>query len=84
MVATLVRSVFNFFDQTLRHQAGRKQLDSLVMHAGQKLFAVVIDETNIRQIHQQRDFLGRARLPALVQFVDTTPGELAFEKKPRC
>ncbi len=83
MVATRGRSVLNFFDQTLRHEAGRKQLDSLVVHAGQKLFAVVINETNIRQIHQQRDFLGRARLPALVQFVDTTPSELAFEKKPR-
>ena len=83
MVATSDRRVFNFFDQTLRHQAGRKQFYSVVVHAGQKLSAVVIDETNIRQINQQRDFLGRARLPALIQFVDTTPGELAFEKKPR-
>jgi hypothetical protein len=83
VVATLGRSVFDFFDQTLRDQAGRKEFDSLVVHAGQKLFAVVIDEANIRQINQQRDFLRRARLPALVQFVDTTPGQLAFEKKPR-
>ena len=84
MVATGGRSVLNFFYETLRHEAGRKQFDSPVVHAGQQLFAVVIDETNIRQINQQRDFLGRTRLPALVQFVDTTPGELAFEKKPRC
>jgi len=83
VVATRGRSVLNFFNETLRHEAGREQLDPLVVHAGQKLFAVVIDETNIRQINQQRDFLRRARLPALIQFVDTTPGELAFEKKPR-
>ena len=56
MVATLGSSVFNFFDETLRHQAGRKQFDSLVVHARQQLFAVVIDETNIRQINQYRDF----------------------------
>ena len=83
MVATSGRRVFNFFDQTLRHQAGRKQLDSSVVHAGQQFFSVVIDETNIRQIHQHRDFTGRARLPALVQFGDGTPGKFAFEEKPR-
>lgn len=83
MVATVGSSVFDLFDQTLRHQAGRKQFDSLVVHAGQQLFAVVIDEANIRQINQQHHFLGWTRLPALVQFVDTTAGQLAFEKKPR-
>lgn len=83
MVATFVSRAFDFFDQTLRHQAGRKQFDSLAMHAGQKLFAVVIDETNIRQINQYRYFISWTRLPALVQFVDTTASQLAFEKKPR-
>lgn len=57
MVATFGSSVFDFFDETLRHQARRKQLDSLVVHASQKLFAVVIDETNIRQINQYRYFI---------------------------
>lgn len=56
MVATRGRSVFNLFDQTPRDQAGRKQLDSLAVHASQKLFAVVVDEANIRQINQQRHF----------------------------
>jgi hypothetical protein len=56
VVATFGSSVLDFFDQTLRHQAGRKQFYSLVVHAGQKLFSVVIDETNIRQINQHRDF----------------------------
>ena len=57
MVATFGSSVFDFFDETLRHQARRKQFDSLVVHASQKLFAVVIDETNIRQIHQYGYFV---------------------------
>ena len=57
MVATFGSSVFDFFDETLRHQARRKQLDSLVVHASQKLFPVVIDETNIRQINQYRYFI---------------------------
>ena len=57
MVATFGSSVFDFLDQTLRHKAFRKQFDSLVVHAGQKLFAVVIDETNIRQINQYRYFI---------------------------
>ena len=83
MVATSAPAVFNFFDQTLRHQAARKQFDSPVMHPREQLFAVVIDEADIRQIHQHRDFAGRARLPALVQFVDRTPGQLAFEEEPR-
>lgn len=83
MVATLGSSVFDFFDQTLRDQAGRKQLDSLAVHASQKLFAVVIDEANIRQINQYRYFISWTRLPALVQFVDTTASQLAFEKEPR-
>ena len=66
MVATFGQSVFDFFDQTLRHQAGRKEFYSFVMHSREQLFAVVIDETNIRQIHQHRDFTGWTRLPALV------------------
>ena len=57
MVATIGSSVFDFFDETLRHQAGRKQFYSLVVHAGQQLFAVVIDEANIRQIHQYGHFI---------------------------
>ena len=83
MVATCDRRVFDLFDQTLCHDALRKELDSLVVHAGQELFAALVDEADIRQIHQHRDFAGRARLPALVQFVDRTPGQLAFQKKPR-
>jgi hypothetical protein len=83
VVATCCRSVLNFFDQTPRHQAGRKELYSVVVHASQKFFAVVIDETNIRQINQYRDLIGWTRLPALVQFVDATSRQLAFEKKPR-
>ena len=30
------------------------------MHAGQQLAAVVVDETNVRQINQERDFARRA------------------------
>ena len=66
MVATFGSSVFDFFDETLRHQARRKQFDSLAVHAGQKLFAVVVDEANIRQINQYRYFISWTRLPALV------------------
>jgi len=83
VVATFGQSVFNLFDQTLRHQAGRKEFYSFVMHSREQLFPVVIDETYIRQIHQQRDFAARTRLPALVQLVDRTPGKLAFEEEPR-
>jgi hypothetical protein len=51
VVATLVSSVFNFFDQTLRHQTGRKEFYSSVVHSREQLFSVVIDEANIRQIN---------------------------------
>lgn len=83
MVATFGHSVFNFFNQTLRHQTRRKEFYSSLMHSCEQLFSVVIDETNIRQINQYRHFIGWARLPAFIQFVDTAPGQLAFEKKPR-
>ena len=43
--------VFNFLDQTLRHQTGRKEFYSSLMHSCEQLFSVVIDETNIRQIN---------------------------------
>ena len=51
MVATSDRDVFNFFDDALRHDALRKELDSLVVHPGQELFATLVDEADIRQIH---------------------------------
>jgi len=51
MVATCDRRVFDLFDQTLCHDALRKELDSLVVHAGQELFAALVDEADIRQIH---------------------------------
>ena len=83
MVATSDRDVFNFFDDALRHDALRKELDSLVVHPGQELFATLVDEADIRQIHHQRDFAVWARLPAFIQLVNTWPGKLAFQKKPR-
>ena len=51
MVATCDRRVFDLFDQTLCHDALRKELDSLVVHPGQELFAPLVDEADIRQIH---------------------------------
>ena len=83
MVATFGRCVFDFFDETLRHHALRKELDSLVVHAGQQFFAPFVDEADIRQIHHQRDFAVWARLPAFIQFINTRPRKLAFQKKPR-
>ena len=53
------------------------------MHAREQCFSVFVNEANVRQIHQQRDFARWTRLPALIQFINAGARKFAFEKKPR-
>ena len=65
-------------DEALAHEAGRNEPGSVIMHSLEELLATVVDEANTSEINQKRRALERNLLPALVEFVYASAGELSF------
>ena len=64
--AAPARVFFDLIDQTFSHEAGREQFYSLLLHPGQQLYSVFIDETDVRKVHEQWGFSIGGFSPAFV------------------
>lgn len=83
MWSAVAATVLDFVDHAFGHQAAREQFDSALVHPCEELFSVVIDKTDVGEVHRQW-VAATLFLPALIQLIYARSGELAFKKKPRC